>query len=123
MSNSSDKWSSDKDRTTKPSPEKPTHSKLTGKWKKPEEPKASIVNSSDNDQNPTKADGDKTEVDEETKRDAIEPPSKSNLEVATAHVDDLRKITPSMGKDGLKAPVEGEVLKNRLRIAERSNRK
>jgi hypothetical protein len=121
MSNSSEKWSSDEDRTTKPSSEKATHSKLTGKWKKPE--KASTATPFDNNQNPTEADGDQIEADSETKKDTIEPPSKSNLEVATAHVDDHRTITPSTGKDGSKAPVEGEVLKNRLRMVERLGRK
>jgi len=123
MSNPAENWSSGKDDGSKddnPS-EKPSQSKLTGKWKIPDAattPASSTLSPSDNDQNPGTADRDSTGVDSETQRQTGELAAK----IATATIND-QEITPSMGLNRSKDPVEGETLKNRLRMAERLDRK
>jgi len=136
MSNHAAKWSSDQKSgpedgcTTKPPSGKPTHSKLTGKWKIPEQlnaatiPAASTFKLSDNEQkNPTTTEGGEIDVDPETKKDTGKPPGKLPVGIAVANISAYQEITPSMELERSKGPVEGEILRNRLRIAERLDRK
>lgn len=140
MSNPAETWPShqkgdlEDDYAAKPSSGTPNSSKLTGKRKTHFQlnaatpPTPSTLNQSEDDQeDPTTTDGEEIDVVEDTKRDAgnREPPRKlpSGIAIAMISPSQAQEITPSMIFERSKEPVEGEVLKNRLRMAERLDRK